>query len=161
MQGMLKYQKLPKGTPRWVTHAIFWLGGALGISIASQSLLALYGLSGFLVTLFYPDSTFAISPREAGFLGIVGVSAALSAVFLSFLGVYMNRLSKNAIPASRIVWVPLVVTAALVFWGHRVDDFTYGVPSIWVLAVFISIILGGVIPWMVLRSKAVAKVHSK
>jgi hypothetical protein len=158
---MLKYQKLPKGTPRWVTHAIFWLGGALGISIAAQSLLALYGMSGFLVTLFYPDSTFAISPREAGFLGVVGVSAALSAVFLSFLGVFMNRLSKNALPASRIVWIPLAVTAVLVFWGHRIEGFNYGIPAVWVLAMFVSIILGGIVPWMVLRNKPVAKVHNK
>lgn len=156
---MLKYQKLPKNTPGWVTHAIFWLGGALGLAISAMTLLALYGLCGFLVTLFYPNASFAIATDEAVFLGILGVSAALSATLLSFLGVRMNQLSKRAVALSRIVWIPLSVTAVLVFYGHRVTSFDYGVPSIWVLAVFVSLILGGILPWMLLRDKAVARVH--
>lgn len=158
---MLKYKKLPKGTPQWLTTCIFLLGACLGLSISAHTLLALYGLSGFLTNLFYPTSEFSIGPSEAIYLGVLGLSAALSATMLSFLGVYMNRLSRKAIPLSQIMWIPLSVTALLVFWGHRIETFDYGVPSIWVLAVFASIVLGGILPWMLLRTKAADKVHSR
>lgn len=158
---MLKYQKLPKGTPRWVTHAIFWLGGAIGIAISAMALLALYGISGFLVTLFFPGSDFVIDPAEAAYLGVLGVSAALSTVWLSFLGVRMNQLSRRAIGLSRMQWLPLSVTAVLVFYGHRMTDFIYGVPAVWVLAVFLALVFGGILPWIVLRDPAVVKVHSR
>lgn len=158
---MLTYKTLPKGTPAWVTHAIFWLGGALGVSISVQVLLALYGLSGFLMTLYYPNSGFSIGVQEATYLGIVGVSAALSATMLSFLAVRMNQLSKQAIGLSRVTWMPLALTTLLVFWGHRMEAFAYGVPAIWVLAAYLSIVFGAVLPWMLLRDKAVIKIHSR
>ncbi|GEM_PF-1974420 len=156
---MLTYKKLPKGTPRWVTTAIFWLGGALGIAISIQSLLALYGLSGFLITLYYPNSTFTISPHEASYLGYVGASAGLSALTLSFLAVRMNQLSKRAIGLSQIMWIPLSLTSLLVFWGHRMIGFRYGVPAVWVFGMFISVVFGAILPWLLLRDPAVAKAH--
>ena len=158
---MLTYKKLPKGTPRWVTTAIFWLGGALGIAISAQALLALYGLSGFLTTLYYPNSAFAITTHEAVYLGVVGASAGLSALMLSFLAVRMNQLSKRAIGLSQIMWIPLSLTTLLVFWGHRMIGFHYGVPGVWVMTMFFSIIFGAILPWLLLRDPAVAKVHSK
>jgi len=158
---MLTYKKLPKGTPDWVTTAIFWLGGALGIAISAQALLALYGLCGFLITLYYPNSAFAITTHEAVYLGIVGASAAFSALMLSFLAVRMNQLSKRAIGLSRIMWIPLALTTLLVFWGHRMADFRYGVPGGWVLAGFVSVIFGAILPWILLRNPVAAKVHSK
>ncbi len=158
---MFRYQRLPKGTPQWVTHAVFWLGGALGISISAMTLLALYGLSGFLLPLFYPSAGFVAAPHEAMFLGVLGVSAAISAVALSFLAVRMNQLSRRAIGLSRMQWLPLAATTCLVFLGHTTTNFVYGVGAVWVLAVFVSFVFGGILPWIVLRDPAVARVHSR
>jgi hypothetical protein len=158
---MLTYKKLPKGTPDWLTYSILILGGFIGIAISAETLIAIIGISGFLFNLFYPTAGFVIDPDEAVFLGVTGLSAAFSATLVSFMAVHMNRLSKKALPLSKIVWIPLAVTALLVNFGHIRDDFTYGFAAIWVWAAFAGVVFGGVLPWLLLRTKAAQKVHNK
>ena len=158
---MLTYKKLPKGTPRWVTTSIFWLGGALGIAISVYTLIALYGLSAFLINLFFPTSTFTIESAEAMYLGVVGVSSALTATLVSYLAAYMNGLSKKAIPLSRIVWIPALTTTLLVIFDTVFKDFLYPFASIWLIGALVSLVFCGLLPWLILRTKAGRKVHSR
>lgn len=158
---MLTYRKLPKGTPSWLTTSIFWLGGALGIAISVYTLIALYGLSAFLVNLFFPGSTFTIDANEAIYLGVVGVSSALTATLTSYLAVYMNGLSKRAIPLSRIVWIPALTTTLLVMFDTTIKDFMYSFSSVWVIGAIVSLVFCGLLPWLILRTKAGRKVHSR
>ncbi len=158
---MLTYKKLPKGTPAWVTTSIFWLGGALGIAISVYTLIALYGLSAFLTNLFFPASTFNIEPSEAMYLGVTGVSSALAATLTSYLAVYMNGLSKKAMPLSRIVWIPALATTLLVIFDTTFTGFMYPFASIWIIGASISLVFCGLFPWLILRTKAGRKVHNR
>ena len=152
---------MPKGTPTWLTVSILLLGGALGLSISIEALLALYGFTGFLSNLFFPHAGFHISSIEAIYLGVVGVCAALSATLLSYLAVYMNGLSKKAIRLSQIVAIPLTSTAILVAISHMTENFDYSFSGLWVAGAIMSIIFGGILPWLLLRTKAGRKVHNK
>lgn len=158
---MITYKKLPKGTPQWLTISILLLGGALGISISVYTLIALYGLSAFLINLFFPHSSFIVNPPEAVYLGVVGLSAALAATLTSYLAVYMNGLKKQAIRMSRIVWAPALATTILVVRDSMVHDFLYPFNSIWVLGAVLSFVFAGILPWLLLRTKAAHKVHSR
>lgn len=158
---MLTYKKLPKGTPRWITIAIFFLGGALGIAISIYTLVALYGLSAFLVNLFFPGSSFTIDSSEATYLGVTGIIAAIAATLASYLAVYMNGLSKKAITLSRIVWIPALIATVLVYTDTTFEGFTYIFSSTWVLGVVTSFIFAGILPWLLLRTKAARKLHSR
>lgn len=161
LQTMIAYKKLPKGTPQWLTNSIFLLGGALGISISVYTLIALYGLSAFLITLFFPHSSFHIDSAEAIYLGIVGVAAGLVATLTSYLAVYMNGLKKQAIRMSRIVWAPALVTTVLVVSDSVMQSFLYPFNRIWVISALASFVFAGILPWMLLRTKAARKVHSR
>lgn len=158
---MLTYKKLPAGTPQWLTVSILLLGGALGISISVYTLIALYGLSAFLITLFFPNSSFHIDSVEAIYLGITGVASALAATLTSYLAIYMNGLKKQSIRMSRIVWAPAFATTLLVVCDSVMRAFLYPFNDIWVIAAVVSFVFAGILPWLLLRTTAARKVHSK
>ena len=158
---MIAYKKLPKGTPNWLTVSILLLGGALGISISVYTLVALYGLSAYLMTLFFPQSGFVISSNEAAYLGVVGVASALSATLTSYLAVYMNGLSKKAIPQSRLIWIPAFVTTILILMSLGIESFMYPFGWIWIVGILLSFVFSAILPWLLLRTKAARKVHNK
>jgi len=153
------YKKLPKGTPSWLTGSLFWLGGALGLSISIYALIALYGLSAFLVTLFFPHASFEISSSEAIYLGIVAAAATLSGVLTSYLAIFMNGLSRKSIALSKLIWAPSLVTALLIIFDTSVSRFSYHFSTIWVIGAIASFIFAGLLPWALLRSKAAQKLH--
>lgn len=158
---MIAYKKLPKGTPQWLTISILLLGGALGISISVYTLVALYGLSAYLINLFFPTAGFEISAGESAYLGVVGVASALSATVVSYLAVYMNGLSKKAIPQSRLIWIPTIVTTVLVIMSVGIENFSYAFNWLWILGICLSFVFSALLPWLLLRTKAAQKVHSK
>ena len=158
---MIAYKKLPKGTPRWLTVSILLLGGALGISISVYTLVALYGLSAYLTNLFFPTAGFVISSGESAYLGIVGVASALSATLVSYLAVYMNGLSRKALPQSRIIWLPTLVTTIIVVINTTINDFRYPFSTLWLVSICISFVFSALLPWLLLRTKAAKRVHSK
>lgn len=153
------YKKLPKGTPSWLTMSLFLLGGALGLSISIYALIALYGLTAFLVTLFFPHATFEISSSEAIYLGIIAAAAVLSGVLTSYLAIYMNGLSRKSIGLSKLIWAPTLVTALLVLFDTMTNAFTYRFGTIWLIGAIASFIFAGLLPWVLLRSKAAQKLH--
>jgi len=157
---MLRYQKLPAGTSRWLTLAILLTGGCLGYSISINAVIALYGFTGFLSNLFFPGSL-PISPHEAVYFGVLGVAAAISATMLSFFAYDMNVLSRRAVFRSRIMWIPTLLVTALLYWQHTRSSFQYHLNLSWCIALACSIVLGGVIPAVVLSTAAARKLHSK
>lgn len=157
---MIMYKKLPKGTPQWLTVSILLLGGALGISISVYTLIALYGLSAFLIIIFFPGSDFHIDSAEAIFLGSTGLISALTATLTSYLAVYMNGLKKRSVATSRIIWAPALVTTILVIYDSMVQNFSYSFSSLWVWGAAISFVFAGILPWLLLRTKAARKVHN-
>lgn len=158
---MLTYKKLPAGTPRWLTVSILLLGGVLGFGISVYVLIALYGLSAFLIALFFPHSAFSIDPGEAMYLGVVGVSSALTATLTSYLAIYMNGLRKQSIRMSRLVWAPALVTTALVVCDSLMQNFLYPFNAIWVTGAIVSLVFVGILPWLLLRTKPARRVHSR
>lgn len=156
----MHYEKLPKTTPAWLKWSVFIIGGCLGLSIGTTALLGLYGLSGFLSNLFYPDSL-NISMHESAYLGAFGVVAAITAVMLSFLAYDMNILSKHSLSLSRVVWLPLMLTAALAYWQQSSSSLQYHVGAVPVVAAITCIVLGGIFPWLLLRTPAGRKLHNR
>ncbi len=95
------------------------------------------------------------------YLGVTGVSSALAATLTSYLAVYMNGLSKKAMPLSRIVWIPALATTLLVIFDTTFTGFMYPFASIWIIGASISLVFCGLFPWLILRTKAGRKVHNR
>ena len=151
---------MPKNTPKWLVWAVFLIGGCLGLSIGVTGLLALYGVYGFVGNMFFVASL-DISPHQAEYLGAMGLVAAIACVLLSFLAYDMNVLTRRSIALSKIVWLPLVLTAIMVWWARHNTNFTHRPHALWLAGAAASIILGGILPWLLLRTKAAQKLHNR
>jgi hypothetical protein len=157
---MLKFEQLPKKTPRWLAVSIFLTGGCLGYAIGVNALVALYGIFGFMANFFFPNAL-TISTSEAISFGVFGLVAGITAIMLSFLAYDMNVLSRKAIFRSRIMWIPTLVTSALLWLHHVHSSFQYHLSIWWPIITTATIIFGGFIPALLLGSKAAQKVHNR
>ena len=113
------------------------------------------------MNLFFPSAGFAISSGESAYLGVVGLASALSATLISYLAVYMNGLSKKALPQSKLIWLPTLVTTILVAMSPLIGSFSYSFTPLWVVGAIVGFLFSAFLPWLLLRTKAARKVHSK
>lgn len=93
--------------------------------------------------------------------GVIGFVASITAVMLSFLAYDMNILSRKAVTLSRVMWVPTLITAVLLWWQHVHTSFQYHLSIWWPIAVSVSVVLGGFLPALLLTTKAAQKVHNR
>lgn len=157
----MHFERFPAKTPRWLTWAIFWLGGALGAAIMAESLAAFYGLSAFLNPVFFPGSALSITPSEAATLGMIGFMAAVASAGLIMLALGMNSLSKSAVQWSRFSLIATLLTACAVTVNHFATNNTYSFSLGWVIAAWLSFVLGGILPYALLSTPAARKLHSR
>jgi membrane associated rhomboid family serine protease len=157
---MIHYESLPKGTPGWLKLALFWLGGALGVAIGAESMVALYGLSAFLFPVFFPSAPAIFSQASAVSLGISGAVGAIAAGIVIMMAIDMNGLSKRALNKAHYALLLLSLTAAHVT-VNSLSTLPYRYTPGWVFAAWAAAIFGGLLPWLVLRTTAARKLHKR
>lgn len=158
----MKYQPLPKHTPKWLSQALLWLGGALGISISIEALIALYGINAYLHLLFFPSSPFRISVTESVQLGVIGAMAGIAVLCLTMLALDLNSLHhKAALVKSLVCATVLAIVAVAVSANYVNSSMSYPYPLIAVTSAWFAAGLGGVLPYMILRTDAAQKIKGK
>ncbi len=158
---MLRYERLPKKTSPRIKAGIWIVGIALAYALVVNGLIAIYGLSGFLIPYFYPNNHLVFGPSEAAYLLILGLFAALATTMLAFLGVYFDQLSKKTRPLSRVVFIPLILVTALLAMQQNDIHFHYHLGPTWIWASLLSAIVAGLFPLLFLRSPEARRLHNR
>ena len=158
---MLRYERLPKATSTNVKIGIWLVGLCLAYALVVNGLIAIYGLSGFLVPYFYPNNHLVYGPSEPTYLLVLGLVAALATTMLAFLGVYFDKLSKKTRPLSRVVFIPLILVTTLLALQQTDSRFSYHLGPIWIWASLLSAIAAGLVPLLFLRSPEARRLHNR
>lgn len=158
---MLKYQKLPKNTKPSTVAGVLFIGACLGYGIAVHGFIALYGLGGFLNNYFFPANNLPLADNEAAYLGLMGLAAAVCAVWLSFAAFDMNILSKKARLVAQSVGVPIIIVIGLVYYQIHAPAFKNHLSASWLTAAWLTFPLCGLLPAIFLNTKAARKLHNR
>ena len=155
---MIKYEKLPNGTPKKIETALFWLGGLLGFSIFVETFIAIRGLSGFFHQFLFPNSPFVMSLQSSVMLGLIGLFAMISAGLIIMLAMNMNGLTRNSIKLARWVWLPTLITSLLMIANN---DMANAYSPTWILGSALALIFAGGFPYILLSTLAGRKLHNR
>jgi len=158
---MLRYEKLPKSTSWKAKTAVVVCGIGLGLALFTEGFITLYGLVGLFSLYFYPSSNLVLTGGDILILSLIAITAAVATTMLGFLAYYMNRLDKRALPLSRIIWIPMLVSVVVVLWQRTDLSFTYHLSWMWIWMGYEAIILAGVLPVVFLHTRAGRALHNR
>ena len=159
---MIRYEKLPKKTSPATVAGVLMCGLGLSFGLVISSILAAYCLVAvFAHNVYGGFDILIIGPRQAiFFFGLFGV-AAVTTTTLGFLAYYMDKLSKKALPLSRVMLLPTALLALLTQWQHNSSHFSYHISSAVVMSAWLSVIVAGILPALFLSTKGARKLHSR
>ncbi len=158
---MFTYEKLPKNTPKLTRKLVVLTGGFLGFCFVVQGLMALYALCALLAPLFFSSVFIPLHTRDTVLFTVQALSGAFACLLLGYVAFFMDRLSKRALPFSRWPWAPIVITYLCIAAPRHVHGFGYRLGLGWALACLAAIPLGGLFPYMFLRTKPARKLHNR
>jgi len=158
---MFAYEKLPKGTSKRTQNLVVLVGILLGFCFVVEGLMALYAFCGLLAPLFFSNVSIPLQPRDTVLFIVQALSGSFACLLLGYVAFFMDRLSKRALPFSRWPYAPIIITYLCVATPRHSPGFSYHLGSGWAVATLLAIPLGGIIPYLFLRTRAARKLHSR
>ena len=157
---MIQYRSHPRRTPAWLTRAVVFLGGAIGIGIMAELIIALCGFAIFMMPMFVPDHPYNITIAEAVKFGVVGTLAAGTTIVAIMMAISMNGLKRSAISLNLYTLygsLAVMMTVCMDFFGKAVYKYPYWLA----VASVIGVIGVGLLPFVLLKTKAATKLYHR